>query len=239
MRAEGFDWERWGRASGAAFVVIAVAAFITMGEQPGVSDPAEEVIAYFDGDSDRVLAGTALFGFALAILGWFIGTVANILREGGQGRLAGSALILGGAFIGSQIVGTAIAGALALNIAETGDSGVVQAMYSLGWAADTLSAFPLAGLVAVVAVGLTRLRLIPDWLSWAGLAAALVALLRGTNWAEDGFWSPNGGWALITIIVVMLWTLVTSVMLVRAYGSERASIPTTSGPAMGDAAAAP
>lgn len=232
MSNAGLDWERLGRASGAIFVVIAAVAFIVMGEQPAISDAPEEIVAYFDGDRGRILTGTVLFGIALAMSGFFVGTIANMLREAGQGRVAATTIVLGGAFLAIQCLVTAVSGALALNIAAAGDAGLAHALYSLGWASDVLSAFPLAGVLVVISIGLSRVRAIPDWLLFAGLGAALVTALRGTNWARDGFWSPTGAWAIITIIVVMLWLLVTSVVLYRAAGAAPVAMAAP-GPAMG------
>jgi len=236
MRGMDFDFERWARASGVAFVVVAVAAFIVMGEAPKISDTPEEVISYFSGDSGRVLTVSVLWVIAMGLLGLFVGTLANLLRENGQGWLAGPALILSAAFIGTQVVVTAINGALALNIADSGDASLIHGLYTVSWAGDVMTAIPLAGLLAAVSIGLMRARLIPDWLSLAGLGAAAVALLRGTDWADDGFWSPTGEWSYIAGGVAMLWTLVTSVILVRAAGRAQSTMPTMP-PATGSVAA--
>ena len=236
MRIGSMSWERWSRGSGIAFAVLAAVGFLVLGELPGVSDAPEDLVAFFDGDRDRILTGMVIFGFALIALGWFNGALANILREAGEARLAVTGLVLGAAFLGAQLMVTAIVGSLSLNIAAAGDAGVIQALTTMAWSVDTMSAFPLAGAIAAYSVGLARSGVLADWVLWAGLAIAAIALLHGTNWATDGFWSPGGGWTVITVIASLVWALVVSALLLRASSSERVSVPTTSGPAMGGVA---
>jgi hypothetical protein len=233
MMSRGMSWERWARMSGAAFAVLAAASFIVIGEMPGINDSPEQLVAFFDGDRGRILTGLVIYGIALIALGWFIGALANALREAGEARLGATGLALGGGFIGAQVVVSAIAGALALNIAAAGDAGVIQALTTMLWAIDNLGAFPLAGAIAAFSVGLARSEVLADWVLWAGLAIAAIAVLHGTTWATDGFWAPGGGWTLIAIIAALVWMLVVSVLMVRASSTERATMPTTSGPAMG------
>ena len=237
MRGMDFNFERWARASGVGFVVVAVAAFVVMGEVPKVNDTPDKLISFYDGDRSRVLFGAVLWGIAMILLAWFIGAIANILRESGEGRLAGTGLVLGGAFVGAQMIATAIVGTLALNIAAAGDAGVIQALHTLQWSVDSLSGIVLAGLIAAATIGLVRSGRMADWFGAAGAVAAVVALLHGTNLAKDGFWAPGGGWTIITIIVTMLWTVVTSVLLVREYGRAHTTMPTMPPPATGNVAA--
>jgi hypothetical protein len=128
---------------------------------------------------------------------------------------------------------TMVAGGLALNIAASGDNGgVLVALNTLTWSGDVFAAFLLAGLFAATTIGLVRARILPSWYGWLGLVATLAAILRATNWARDGFWSPSGDWILVTIVCGLAWTLVTSILLVRrapaAEGApDRAAVPTT------------
>ena len=93
---------------------------------------------------------------------------------------------------------------------------MTQALNGFGVAADNLSAFPLAGAILAVSVGLSRARVLPAWFLWFGIAAAALVLLHGTNWASAGFWSPGGEYVFIVVITALVWTLVTSVLLFRA-----------------------
>jgi hypothetical protein len=86
---------------------------------------------------------------------------------------------------------------------------------------DMLAALPAALFVAASSVGLMRTRSIPTWLSSAGGALALLFLLRSTNWARDGFWSPTGEYIYILIPAALLWILVTSIALARGAPLDR------------------
>ncbi len=209
------NWERWARATGLGFVVLVVTAFIVLGEQPKVGSSLDEVASYYDGDRGRVLTGVIIFGIAFLMLLWFVGAIANTLRVGGEGRLAGTVMGLATAFVSIQAVGLCVAGGLALNIAGAGDEGVIQALNTLAWVPDVMSAYPLAGLIAAASIGLWRARLLPDWYGWLGIVAAVGVLLRGTNWATDGFWSPSGGYVFVTILTALFWFVTTSLLLVR------------------------
>jgi hypothetical protein len=228
----GMNWERWARASGIGFVVLFIVAFIILGETPKVNDSTDEIVSFFDGDRGRVLTSMIVFGIAFILLLWFVGAIANALREAGEGRLGATTIAMGATFVGLQAVIGAIAGGLALNIAANGDAGVVQALNTLIGSVDLIAAYPFAGLIAAATIGFTRLRLLPYWYGYVGLAAAVLVLLHGTNWATSGFWSASGGYLWITIIAGLGWTLITSVLLytrapATAVAPERAAIPTT------------
>jgi hypothetical protein len=220
------------RASGIGFVVLFIVAFIVLGEPPKVNDSTDEIVSFFDGDRGRVLTSMIVFGIAFILLLWFVGAIANALREGGEDRLGATTIAMGATFVSLQAVIGAIVGGLALNIAATGDAGVVQALNTLTGSVDLIAAYPFAGLIAAATIGFTRLRLLPYWYGYVGLAAAVLVLLHGTNWATSGFWSASGGYLWITIIAGLGWTLITSVLLytrapATSAAPQRAAVPTT------------
>jgi len=210
------NWERWGRAAGIAFVVFTVASFIVGGEPPKVSDPAADVVSYFDGDRGQVLVSSFLFVVALGFWIWFGGTLANTLRERGEGRVAATIVGAVSAFVAVQLVSAAVNGMLAHSLARAGDDGVVQGLFSLTWGLDIVAAIPSAVFFLAASLGLRRTDLIPSWLSAAGIAVAALFVLRSTNWATEGFWSPTGEYLFILIPLALLWILITSVILVRS-----------------------
>jgi hypothetical protein len=210
------DWERWGRAAGIAFVVLAILAFVVGGETPKVEDTADEIVSYFDGDRGKVLVSSFLFALGLGFWIWFAGTIANNLRERGEGRVAATIIGAVATFASIQFVATALNAVLAYSVAGDGDAGVTQALFDLTWALDVLAAVPSAVFFLAAAVGFRRTEMIPTWLSAAGLGVAALFALRSTNWASEGFWSPTGEYLFLLIPLTMLWILITSIVLVRA-----------------------
>lgn len=172
------NWERWGRAAGVAFVVLTVASFIVGGEPPKVSDPAADVVSYFDGDRGQVLVSSFLFTVALGFWIWFGGTLANSLRERGEGRVAATITGAVSAFVAVQLVAAAVAGMLAHSVARAGGDGVVQALFSLTWGLDIVAAIPSAVFFLAASLGLRRTLMIPAWLSAAGIGVAALFVLR-------------------------------------------------------------
>ncbi|MCA1680703.1 MAG: hypothetical protein LC777_18020 [Actinobacteria bacterium] len=219
------NWERWGRAAGVAFVVLTVASFIVGGEPPKVSDPAADVVSYFDGDRGQVLLSSFLFAVALGFWIWFGGTLANSLRERGEGRVAATIIGAVSAFVAVQLVAAAVNGMLAHSVARAGEDGVVQALFSLTWGLDIVAAIPSAVFFLAASLGLRRTLMIPAWLSAAGIGVAALFVLRSTNWARDGFWSPTGEYLFILIPLALLWILVTSVLLMRRTAEPIAGEP--------------
>jgi hypothetical protein len=224
------NWERLARAAGIGFVVFFIAGFIVYGDAPKVNASAIDIASFFDGDRSRVLSGLVVIGIAFLLLLWFLGALANAMREAGEGRLALTVIGMGATFVSIQAVTGAIAGSLALNIAAIGDEGVLRALNTLIATGDAIAAYPLAGLILAATVGLSRSGVIArSWYMWIGLLAAILAFLHGTNWATSGFWSATGGYVFVTIIAGLGWTLITSWLLytAEARAPERAAVPTT------------
>ena len=215
-------WERLARAAGAGFVVLAIAAFIVGGETPQVGDSTEDLISYYDGDRGQVLVSSLLFAFALLLFLWFAAAIANTLRESAEGRVGATVIAGATAFVTLQLALTGMAASLAYSVAGGGDPSVTKALFDLQWVLDMFAALPAAVFVLSSSVGFMRTRAIPAWLCWAGVGLAALFLLRTTNWARDGFWSPTGEYIFILIPVAMLWILVTSITLVRAGASSSA-----------------
>ena len=222
---DSINWERWGRAAGVAFVVFTIAAFIVGGEPPKVSDPAADVVAYFDGDRGQVLVSSFLFAVALGFWIWFGGTLANNLRNRGEGRVAATIIGAVAVFVSIQLMAAAMNGILAHSVARSGEDGVVQALFNLTWGLDVVAAIPSAVFFLAASLGLVRAGMIPAWLSWGGVGVAVLFILRSTNWAREGFWSPTGEYVFILIPLALLWILIASVILFRSTpASEEGSI---------------
>jgi hypothetical protein len=220
------SWERSSRASGAAFVVLAAAAFIMAGESPKVSDSPEKIVDYLDSNRNQLIVGALLFAIGFVFFLWFAAAVANHLRERGEGRVAATVLAAGAAFAAVQFVVLALFTTLAFSVAGAGDATLTKALYDLDLGLDNLDGLAAGLFVLAAAVGLMRTASIPAWLAWAGLVVAALFFLRATTWASEGFWSPSGDYILIAILCGLAWILVTSIVLFLREPSEQATKPT-------------
>ena len=214
------NWERWGRAAGAVFVVLTIAAFVIGGEPPKVGDSVDDVVSYFDGDRGQVLVSSYLFLIALGFFLWFGATLANNFRERGEGRVGATMLGAVTAFVTLQLVLTGLNAVLAYSVAGDGEPGVSKALFDLTWVLDVTAAVPSAIFFLTAAAGFLRTGLAPRWLALAALGIATLFALRTTNWATDRFWSPTGEYLFILIPLTSLWILVTSVILLRSASTE-------------------
>ena len=163
------NWEWWARGAGVAFVLFAVAAFVVGGETPMVSDTADEVVSYYDGDRGQVLVSSFLFAVALGFWIWFAGALANNLRERGQGRVAATIIGAVATFASVQFVATGVNAVLAYSVAGDGEAGVAKALFELTVALDVLAAVPSTVFFVAAALGLLRTEMIP---AWAGMGSA-------------------------------------------------------------------
>lgn len=207
------SWERLARGAGAAFVVLAAAGFIVPGEQPKVSDSADDIVQYLTSNRSQAIVGAVLFAVGLVFFLWFAGSVANHLREAGEGRVAATVLAAGAAFTAVQFVVAALFATIAYSIPGAGDAAVTKALFDLDLGLDGLDGLATGLFVLAAAVGLKRTASIPAWLAWAGVVVAALLFLRATTWAKDGFWSPAGDYTFIAIVCGLAWILVTSIVL--------------------------
>lgn len=216
------NWERWGRAAGAAFVVLTIAAFVVGGEPPSVGDPVEDVVSYY-GDRSQIEASSVLFVLGLGFFLWFAATLANNFRERGEGRVGMTVIGAATAFVTVQVVVTGLNAVTAYSVAALDEGAIAKAFFDLQWTLDVLAAVPSLVFFLAVGMGLLRTGMAPRWLAMAALGLAVLFALRTTNWASDGFWSPTGEYLFVLIPLVSLWILVASVLLVRSSTAAEAA----------------
>ena len=208
--------QRWARASGAIAGALAIAALVVAGKAPALDATGAEVAAAYVDNGDRLLAAVLIASASLVFLLWFVGALASALREAGMGGWAATIIGALTARAVVQVMIVTVHGALAWKIAEDGDPGTVLALRDMTFALGVTASLPIAVVLFASAMGLTRSGIAPGWYRWLFLVAAVITLLGGTTWAQDGVWAPDGPVALAAIAVALLWMFVTSAVLLRA-----------------------
>jgi hypothetical protein len=178
---------------------------------------ADEVLAHFQGNADAVVSGGWLFMLGSLAFLWFAGMLrSRLLRaEGGAGTFA-SIAFAGGVATGLFALGIPTGGVVAalgvdhLGASEVATLNALEATFFIG---AELSAIVLLAASAVVAL---RTAVMPRW--WAATSILLAV------WLAIG---PIGWIGVLAGIPV--WTMTTSVMLVRVDRHAQVStVPTPS-----------
>jgi hypothetical protein len=125
--------------------------------------------------------------------------------------------------------------ALAFSIAGSGYHQLTSGLNDLGWVLTVTLAFPTAMFVMSGAFGLWRARIISKRFFAAGVTAVVLVLLGGTTFASNGFWAPDGAYALVSEVAWIVWIVVLSGFLAMrspsaARAPEQAAVPTSSSP---------
>jgi hypothetical protein len=217
------DWERNWRASGIGAVLFLVVAFVFYGNSPKVGASAAKLVSFYDGDRTRILIATVIFCFGFLNLLWFAAALSADLRDAGKGGWA-TAVTASSAALGAMLfLRMAIRAALAFSIVGSGSEQVASGLNDFAWAVSVIVSYPAAMFVMAGAFGLWRAGIISARFFTVGVAAVVLVLLGGTTWASNGFWAPDGAYAVISQLVLLVWLAVLSGFLVmRQPSSARA-----------------
>ena len=72
------------------------------------------------------------------------------------------------------------------------------------------------------AFGLWRAEIISKRFFAVGVVAVVLVLVGGTTWASDGFWAPDGAYAVIAQLVTFLWIAGLSGFLAARHSAAEA-----------------
>jgi hypothetical protein len=191
-------WERLAALAGIVAVVLWVVGTFVSGEAP---DEGQELLARFQDDEGRILAGGFIFQLGALFFLIFLGAlrVRLFAAEGPTGFLTAIAFAAG---VAVGIFLLALPGA-EMSAAINNDDLDPSSSIALGNLGDIFFlGAELSAALLLVATGLLILRYgpMPRWLAWVSLALALVLLIPPIGWAALLFGLP-------------LWTLAVSVLL--------------------------
>jgi hypothetical protein len=214
--------KRFGAATGAIYILIGL---LRGGgdDGPGFHASRQAIVTWIHTSSTITSARfTMAFVELLALLCFlvFVAYLSSVLRraEGESGYLSTTALSAG-----ILAVALKIASYPGLVVAYVwAKDGVDPRVIGMLWdMADVSMVLTLAAnglLVAAVAAVAIPTRVLPRWLGW-GAAATSLALFA--NVALD-----RGQANLPSMLLFMLWTLVTSIVLIRQAGATATSVVT-------------
>ena len=228
----GRDWERWAAAAGVAFVLLALIGFFLAPDPPGADASNAEVLTYFNDKEGELRTQAALFALGGAVLLWFAGTLAALLRRamwrGGRSggtadlgrwpdntRLPAIILASAGTAVGLYLAGTAAYTALATRAGQEIDGSAGRALFELGGALITFTSYPAAVYVLAASFGVARTRLLPDWVAWLGYAVAAILIVDGigATIGDSDTFGPSGAIGVTTFLSFLLWNLAASALL--------------------------
>lgn len=205
-------WERLAAAGGAIFAVLYAAGFVMLGIAGGEGDESRaEIVARYSDEGNEIwaLVGGLLVGFAVFFVLPFLASLRATLRAvEGEKAVFSTAALAGGVVMAVlfSVSATVTVAAFSTYDAFEGyrvDPEAVLLLSSIsfyGWGYAVVGGGVLVGATSVVAL---RTRLLPRWLTLAGLVLATVLMF---------------GHAVLFVFIplplLVLWVLVVSVLLV-------------------------
>ena len=227
-RAHARRWERLGAGMGIAFVVLQLGLGAVLTDAPALDAPGKEIHAYLVEHGGNVLLAASLGALSAFFFIWFLGTLRTFLQtvEGGRGHL--SAIAFGAGLVTITLATTASLPTVALawdKTARLAEPGLVRAVWNL----NTLALVPIgssAGAFCLAAaIVILRTRVMPVWVGWIGILAAVVGVLAVFFLVSDDPDSPLGTPVnLGGFLLAMLFILLLSVFMVIRLG-KRESAP--------------
>jgi hypothetical protein len=212
-------YKRMSAASGAVFVVLLNAVLLAPGAPPKARDSAKAIAVALADQRGVILGGMFATGIALLFGLWFFAFVARWLSRHVQQRdipLAWAAV--GGGVLSAALVlmGTLLFYGAAFKVAREGQYGVVRGLTDVGNATIEMSKFGLALFVSGVSFTSARARLLPRWVTTAGLISATLAIASTTPLFSEASLTQFGGPIdLLGGLPAIVWMLGLSLVLAR------------------------
>jgi hypothetical protein len=177
LRTMRWPWERWAGVAGIVFVVLYVVGFVIGGEPP---DTDADLVAHYSDSGERAKEMAAFFLIATAALAFVLfasGLRARLVGTDVPRTLAAIAWAGGIAYATLALAGNAISRATAAAAGDelfTLEPNAQRLFETAGFLLFVSAAFAAMLLVGAVAVGALRYAVLPRWLGWTSVGAAVL-----------------------------------------------------------------
>lgn len=214
-RAQTASFQQIAGIAGLLTIVVGITQLVAVGNTPGLGDSAAKVAAYFADNSAAHRYGvavSALLGIPIAI--FFIGVYRTLADADRAHDASWATLFLYGTIMMSATAGLG-EGLYAIPVLRNGEGltpdmlraindGSAIARASLGvWIAVALGG---------VAAATFQYGIRARWYGWLCTIGALLGVLAVIDSVSAG---PNGAFADLAFFFVIVWTLATSILMLR------------------------
>jgi len=213
---------RWGGFAGLGFVVLAAMAVFLPGLAPMLTDSNSEITSWIGDSRSQLLASSLLWAAAAGLVIWFAAAFAEAIREREERSDVHLALLAGAVLVGGAIFLAAAAQATLAYGVSGRDEGLTLAMFEgisvLNSVIGVAAALPLGA----AGIGIMRTHLMPDWLGYLALAAAVVSVIGafGVFYTDGAMVAGGRVSAMVPLLVSAIWVACTSGFMVREHLPE-------------------
>jgi hypothetical protein len=216
-------WEKYAALGGVVFVVLSVVATFLAGSPPAADDSATEIAEWFSDNAGAIQLAQFLTGLSVIALSWWAGSLFRrmVRAEDGRPRLSVVAivgLVFGGVF---ALACGAIQSATALRIDELGEGS--QIFWTISTVMISTAGFGIVTSLAAINALSLRTKMLPQWVTYIGLLAAVLMLIGSIGSASDA--GALMVFAILGFLVWAIWILGVSYELWKHPTSTTATAP--------------
>jgi len=213
---------RWGGLAGLAFVVLALLGRFLPGNPPTVDESANAITTWLTDNRGMILTSALMWAAAAGLVIWFASAFAEAMRERDERSDVHMALLAGSVLVGGAIfVNAALTAATAYGI-DGRDAGLTTMMYEATAVMTTMIGFAATLPLAAAGIGVLRTHLMPNWLGYLALLAAVVSFAGAFGvFATDGSFVA-GGFLMtgVPLLLSALWIVSAGGYMVREHLPE-------------------
>ncbi|NIK57601.1 hypothetical protein [Kribbella shirazensis] len=213
---------RWGGFAGLAFVVLALLGRFLPGTPPTVGDSDSTITTWITDNRTMLLLSSLMWAAAAGLIIWFAAAFAEAMRERAERSDVHLALLAGSVLVGGAIfVNAGLTAATAFGV-DGRDEAITLSMFDLTAVMTTMIGFAAALPLAAAGMGVLRTHVMPNWLGYLALLAAVVSFLGAFGvFATSGTFVAGG--LLMTTIPLLLsavWIICAGGYMVREHLPE-------------------
>lgn len=213
---------RWGGYAGFAFVVLAALAVLIPGLPPKVTAPRIDILNYVVSSKGQLLWSSLLWAAAAALVIWFGVAFAEAMREREERSDVHLALMAGVVLVGGAIFLSAASTASMAYGVNTQPGLLTVSRFESVTVLNTMIGFATALPLIAAGVGVLRTHLMPDWLGYLALLAALVSIASAfAIFVTSGTYVPGGNvMSLVSLVAGGIFVICASAYMVREHLPE-------------------
>ena len=206
----GAGLARWAALGGILYVVLFVIGSILLfsGAPDSDASPAKVITYYSDsGHRDKIDFGWIIAGLGVFFFLWFLSALRRTVRrhEGEDGFLTALTTIGGAVYAALALAALAVDMGVRTMSDDTYHHqvfpGLIHAANDAGYVLHATGGAGAAAMIIAASLAALRVRAVPSWAGWLGIAAGILAL---------------GSIAFFPQLAIAIWILVVSgVMFVR------------------------